>query len=119
MPNVRCKLWGNQPVEKMPELLNCVDLLVLPSKNEGLPLIVVEALQSGANVVASDVGGIKEVLGEENVIMLGDNFIERFSSRVVELLNTHSPAPKVPQQFDWQMTSNAENEIYTRILKEK
>ena len=119
MPNVHCKLWGNQPVEKMPELLNCVDILVLPSKNEGLPLIVVEALQSGANVVASDVGGIKEVLDEKNVIILGENFIERFSSRVVELLNTHSPAPKVPPQFDWQMTSNGENEIYTRILNEK
>ncbi|MBR5334295.1 MAG: glycosyltransferase, partial [Alistipes sp.] len=119
IPNLRCKLWGNQPVAKMLELLNCVDVLVLPSKNEGLPLIVVEALQSGANVVASDVGGIKEVLGEDNVIILGDNFIERFSSKVVELLTTDVPSPKIPQQFDWQMTSDVEDRLYTRILKEK
>lgn len=118
-PNLRCKLWGNQPVEKMPELLNCIDVLVLPSKNEGLPLIVVEALKSGANVVASDVGGIKEILGEENVIILGDNFIDRFSSKVVELLTTNSPIPKISQQFDWHITSDAEDGIYTRILKEQ
>lgn len=119
MPNVHCKLWGNQPVEKMPELLNCVDVLILPSKNEGLPLIVVEALKSGANVVASDVGGIKEVLGNDNVIEIGNNFIERFSTKVITILNSNSQTPQIPEQFDWQMTCDAENEIYIRILNEK
>lgn len=66
----------------MPLLLNCVDILILPSKNEGLPLIVVEAIKSGANVVASDVGGIREVIGVDKVVILGDDFVHRFSKRV-------------------------------------
>lgn len=114
--SVSCKLWGNQDVEKMPALLNCVDILVLPSQNEGLPLIVVEALQSGANVVASDVGGVKEVLGADNVVKLGDNFITEFSNKIVDLLISGKPAPIVPTHFDWDMITRCEDKIYKKIL---
>ena len=116
MPDVYCKLWGNQPVEEMPLLLNCVDVLILPSKNEGLPLIVVEAIQCGANVVASDVGGIKEAIGADNVVALGDNFVQRFSEKVVDILEGDSSLPKISDEFDWQRTSDKEMKIYNNIL---
>ena len=116
MPDVYCKLWGNQPVEQMPLLLNCVDILILPSKNEGLPLIVVEAIQCGANVVASDVGGIKEAIGIDNVVALGENFVQRFSEKVVDILEGDSPLPKISDEFDWQTTSDKEIEICNKII---
>jgi glycosyltransferase involved in cell wall biosynthesis len=46
-----------------------MDLLVLPSRSEGLPRTLVEALASGLPVVASDVGGVREILTEP---VLGD-----------------------------------------------
>ena len=116
MPEVYCKLWGNQPVEEMPLLLNCVDVLILPSKNEGLPLIVVEAIKSGANVVASDVGGIKEAIGIDNVVALGDNFVQRFSQRVVDVLEGSSLVPKIPDEFNWQRTAGKEIRICNNII---
>lgn len=116
MPDVYCKLWGNQPVEQMPLLLNCVDVLILPSKNEGLPLIVVEAIQCGANVVASDVGGIKEAIGTDNVVALGENFVQRFSEKVVDILEGDSSLPKISDEFDWQRTSDKEIEICNKII---
>ena len=119
MPGVYCKLWGNQPVGEMPLLLNCTDVLVLPSKNEGLPLIVVEALQCGSNVVASDVGGIKEVLKEGNTVALGEDFVFRFATRVAEILNSSEPHPAPSEQFNWQVTSKAESLVYQKILKIK
>lgn len=119
MPDVYCKLWGNQPVEQMPLLLNCVDVLILPSKNEGLPLIVVEAIQCGANVVASDVGGIKEAIGTDNVVALGDNFVQRFSEKVVDILEGDSSLPKISDEFDWQTTSDKEIEICNKIINKQ
>jgi len=116
MPDVYCKLWGNQPVDEMPLLLNCVDVLILPSKNEGLPLIVVEAIQSGANVVASDVGGIKEAIGIDNVVALGDDFAQRFSKRVVDILEGGSSLPKIPDEFHWQRTAGKEIKICNNII---
>lgn len=39
-----------------------IDLLVLCSKNEGTPVVLIEALASGCPVAAIEVGGVKEVL---------------------------------------------------------
>ena len=78
---VRCHFTGKVPPEEIPDLLNCVDLLVLPSSLEGLPLVVIEALSCGAYVVATNVIGTAEAVGRDNAIDLGDRFVERFTAR--------------------------------------
>ncbi|MGH9580544.1 MAG: glycosyltransferase, partial [Terriglobales bacterium] len=42
--------------------LQCMDILVLSSDHEGLPMILLEALSLGVNVVARSVGGIPEAI---------------------------------------------------------
>ncbi len=44
------------------ELLSCADLFLLPSESESFGLAALEALASGAPVVASNAGGIPEVV---------------------------------------------------------
>ena len=71
--------FGNQPSPAMPDIMNCIDVLVLPSLNEGLPLVCAEALSCGAAVVGSDVGGIAEVIGKDNVVpLVGPNDTDTF-----------------------------------------
>lgn len=45
-------------------LWGALDLLLLPSRSEGLPQAVVEALRAGVPVLASDVGGLSELVDD-------------------------------------------------------
>ena len=118
-PNLDYRLFGNQPPEKMSDLMSCLDLLVLPSKNEGLPLVIVEALSCAINVVASNVGGIREVVGEQNVINHGDGFVERFGDRCIDILVNEERTSELPKQFNWNLIVDKELMLYKSILEYK
>jgi glycosyltransferase involved in cell wall biosynthesis len=56
---VRFAGWQGEPRD----LLASVDALVQPSRFEGMPLAIVEAMLAGLAVVASDVGSVVELIG--------------------------------------------------------
>ena len=104
---VKVSFLGNVAAEDMPALMNCIDVLVLPSLNEGLPLVCAEALRCGANVVGSDVGGIAEVIGHENVVPLGDGFEKNMAEKIVRML-LDKPSQPLPSYISWEKTSEIE-----------
>lgn len=56
----RFRLLGFQ--DDMPAVYGALDACVLPSRTEGLPGVVIEALGHGLPCVATDVGGCREIL---------------------------------------------------------
>lgn len=58
----RVQLVGPQPLERIPQWMAACDILVLPSHVEGTPNVVLEAFASGRRVVASNVGGVPDLL---------------------------------------------------------
>lgn len=54
------------------EFLDSVDLFVMPSRAEGLPRALLEAMARGCPCIGSDVGGIPELLDPEALVLPGD-----------------------------------------------
>ena len=113
---VSCRFWGNMPPGMMPEIFNCTDVLVLPSLNEGLPLVVAEALRCGAKVVASRVGGVPEILGPDFTVSLGEGFTDRMADKIVGCLTLDSQDVDL-SRFDWEVTARKEVELIDRVLE--
>lgn len=111
-------LWGNRPPEEIPDFLNCTNVQILPSLNEGLPLSMVEALRCGCHAVGSNVGGIPEVIGIENCISLDDpEYIKHFAEKVIYFLNDGAnDLQDAASCFDWNMAASKESEIILRII---
>ena len=55
-------LLGAIPHQSLVDELHKSDALILPSYREGVPNVIMEALATGTPVIATDVGGIAEVL---------------------------------------------------------
>ena len=63
------------PVADPALTLAAADVLVLPSRTEGIPAVLIEAGLSGLPVVATDVGGVREVVvpGETGLLVAPDD----------------------------------------------
>ena len=75
------RLAGSDSVRK--ELLNA-DILVFPTKSEGLPRTVIEAMAVGLPCISTPVAGIPELLEEEDMVPPTD--VDGFSRRIIEFI---------------------------------
>lgn len=60
--NKHVKLLGAKPHSEIPKWMNASDLFILPSFQEGNPVVMFESLACATPIIASDVGGIKEII---------------------------------------------------------
>lgn len=63
------------------------DLFMLPSNYEGLPMVIIEAMSCGRPVVASDVGGVREIVRNEINGYTLPNKAELFAQKIETILS--------------------------------
>ncbi len=72
----------------VPDILQCLDVFVLSSKEEGLPLCILEAMASGLPVVATNVGGIPTVVRpDENGMLVDPEDSRAMANALLSLFN--------------------------------
>jgi glycosyltransferase involved in cell wall biosynthesis len=107
-------------------ILKSLDVYVQPSLSEGLPVSLLEALSAGVPVIATDVGGVAEVLGKNKYGLLvppnsPDDLYEGMME-VVRNLGVFRAKSKVSQmmvrdRFSLDAMTRRYVEIYENVLK--
>lgn len=63
---------GSLSSEEMEAFYDSLDIYIQPSKQEGLPRSVIEAMSRGCPVIGSNIAGIPELIQKENLFKAGD-----------------------------------------------
>jgi len=82
----RVKLLGTR--HDVPALLNAADVCLLTSISEGIPLTLIEGMAAGLPVLSTDVGGVAEIVVDEETGLLapsGDD--ETIARQMLRLVN--------------------------------
>jgi len=95
----KVKLLGKVSHEKVFEYLQSAKMFVLNTGYEGLPHIVLEAMQAGCPVITTSVGGNPEVIRDgENGLLVEYNNKEQLKSAILRLLGDDSLRPRLVEQ---------------------
>jgi glycosyltransferase involved in cell wall biosynthesis len=97
--SVRLLGWAAEPVQHLERW----SALLIPSRSEGLPLVIAEAAWSRCPVVATTVGGIPEVAARAGGIRLVPPEDPRALAQAIrEVLGDPRPTAPDPRAFAWE-----------------
>ncbi len=101
----RIEFLGSVPYEEMPDVYRAGDVLVLPSRTEGFPRTVLEAIASDVQVVVSNLPQLESVLdSDDRIIEVGD--VAGFRQALLMELEEGSEDIRqtVESDFNWEKT---------------
>jgi glycosyltransferase involved in cell wall biosynthesis len=78
---------GLRRKNEVADFMRAADLLVLPSKWENMPCVVVEALASGTPVLATSVGGLPEMINSSNGSLVAPGDVHALSEALKAMLD--------------------------------
>ncbi len=123
MSELPVQMPGQIAFEKIPKILKGIDVLVVPSRNEGLGMVILEANAMGIPAVGTNIGGIPEAIGyQENLIEPDEELIENMAQRVTTILDNDREDPekyrnRVRNQFLWEDIVEIEHQHYLNALE--
>jgi glycosyltransferase involved in cell wall biosynthesis len=83
----KVRLLGRLAREKVFEVLRKSDIFVLTSDWEGLPYTILEAMTCGLPVIASNVGGISEMVDKDCGVLIGRGDKDGLKKALVKLIS--------------------------------
>ena len=103
------------PQEKVPAIMNSADLFCLPSIREGWPNVVIEAMACGLPVVATNVGGVPEILNSQEY---GIIVPKQEAEKLAEALNSAIKKSWDPYAINNAVKDRNWDSVAKEILKE-
>lgn len=116
------KFFGNLTQEELSTELQRVKILVMPSKREGYPCIVQESKACGVYIIATNVGGTKEAIGNIGTLIERNTGFElEMANQIIKYYNEQIYTVEEIFQDNlksWDRITEEYSNLYQNILQE-
>lgn len=118
------KLVGAKPHEEIPWWYNAADIFCLYSQREGCPNVLLESLACGLPIIATDVGGIREIITSQDIgiILKHEENSEELREAILEGLRRKWETKKLIEAVknrEWQKVGEKIFNVFKSIMWEK
>lgn len=105
------------------EVLAQSQILVLPSRDEGQPMAILEAMARGLCVVASTVGGIPEILSDGCGVLVSPDDVDELANGMAHVITDHHARAsygskglqRIRDRFDVAVVSQRFDALYRQL----
>ena len=114
----RVELLGSRPHAEIADYLAAADILVQPSRSEGLANVWVEALASGTPIVTTDAGGARELIDRPEAGMIVDRTPDALAHAITALLADRPDPEAVARtvaEYSWERNAETLHAHLARI----
>ena len=101
---------GTVQREDMPKIINCANLVIVPSRYESFGLPALEAMACGIPVLATRVGGLPEIIDETVGVLVEPNDHRALAEAIHASVTDHALAERVvvsgpakAEKYDWRV----------------
>ena len=122
----RVRFLGELDDSKIKKVFNETDVFVNPSYSEGFPTSVLEAGVAGLPVVATDVGGTREIIvSSEHGFLIKPRAVTELCVAIKALADDHDLGLKmggkikdhISQSFTWSRVVDSYSQLFTNVSK--
>lgn len=115
---------GSVPNHRLPEFYNSATVAVMPSLNEGLGLVLIEAMGCGCAVIASALGPVVELIKDgDNGLLFEPGNAPKLGEKILALLSDPERRDRIARQgrdgmlhrFDWDVVGRQYGELIHTI----
>lgn len=116
---------GYIPTDRTPLYYRAADIFVLPSFSEAFPLTLLEAGAAGLPIVATDVGGVSDILHDgANGLITKTGDPEDLASKIVSLLDDNElreemgkKGKMLAEQYSWETVAEETEKVYLDLIR--
>ncbi|MEZ0340662.1 glycosyltransferase family 4 protein [Mycobacterium sp. pV006] len=115
---------GWLPEDRVADLLDGACVLVLPSRNEGQPMAVLEAMARGLCVIAGAVGGLPEMIGDGAGILVPPDDVDALTGALAQVVvrdpgsrirYADAAYARVGDRFDTEIVAHRIDMLYREV----
>jgi glycosyltransferase involved in cell wall biosynthesis len=113
------RLVGSMAQETLADWYRAADLTVLPSYSEGLPNVLVESRSCGTPFVASDVGGVSEIVDSRLDRLVPPGDARMLGEAILESLRATHDTPRDIRAHSWEEHARGMEAVLSSVIARK